>query len=114
MPNQRPTQQQQQNAGSTHRPTSAQPLAPSDQANGQAQHASHGTATSQRDTDKAKTVRERRAQNWLLVIFTGLVVVVTSVYAYFSYGQWDSMDKSVAETRKNRELEYRAYVGAKA
>jgi len=56
---------------------------------------------------------ERRAQNWLLVIFTGLILIVTGVYAYFSYGQWSSMDKTIGETQKSRELEYRAYVGAK-
>ncbi len=42
-----------------------------------------------------------------------MVVLVTSVYAFFSYGQWTTMDKSIEEMRQNRELEYRAYVGVK-
>jgi hypothetical protein len=31
-------------------------------------------------------------QTWLPIIMTGLIFAVTSVYAYFSYGQWTSME----------------------
>lgn len=114
MPNKHPTKQQQSDTTGDHQSSSVQPLEKSNQTNTQAEHATNSTAASQRDKYIANpSVRERRVQNWLLVVFTGLVFAVTTIYAYFSYGQWTSMDKAVEETRQNRELEYRAYVGVR-
>jgi len=53
--------------------------------------------------------QERRS-----VILTALIFVVTCVYSIFSGGQWNDMNKALVETKINRELEYRAYVGTKA
>jgi hypothetical protein len=99
MPNEKPTQQEQR-AATGHNPTSeAQPLAPTD----------HAHPETRDPTDGATS----KAQNWLIVIFTGVIAIATIVYSYFGYGQWTSMDKALTETQKNRELEYRAYISAK-
>src|SRR5260370_31647166 len=63
------------------------------------------------DADKAETAKYRHLQKRIMVlsiIFSGLLLIATSVYAYFAWGQWRSMDNSLIEIRQNRELEYRA------
>jgi hypothetical protein len=108
----------QRQSPQTHHPDQEQPgvtdaLLPSGEARLDAPKPDNRIAARSGDIDHDQSYRERRMQNWLLVIFTGLILVVTAVYAYFSYGQWSSMEHSIEETRKSRELEYRAYVGAK-
>lgn len=67
----------------------------------------------QQQTDSPDKPRSQGVPNWM-VIFIGLIFLVTCVYSIFSYGQWTSMDKALLETRRNRELEYRAYVVVKS
>jgi len=78
---------------------------------------------SPRQNDK-KTRRERFlewANRWssvLLVvvpsIFSGLVLAAILLQAYIYEKQWRSMQASIDETRRNREIEYRAYVVVKS
>ncbi len=62
--------------------------------------------------NKADTPSQNKQNRWVVGL-TALIFLVTCVYSYFSWGQWSSMEKALGETKRNRELEYRAYVGTK-
>lgn len=55
---------------------------------------------------------QQNTNKWM-VRFSGLIFAVTCIYSIFSGGQWQSMSNALDETKINRKLEYRAYVGAK-
>lgn len=42
-----------------------------------------------------------------------VLVIATIVLAFVSYYQWNAMNDALEETKRNRDLEYRAYVGVK-
>src|SRR6267143_108660 len=76
-------------------------------------HAKRATTERQKDEDSPKDQQFRKVNMILMLVFTGALVLVNIVYAYFAGGQWQAMDDSLKEIRQNRELEYRAYIGAR-
>ena len=49
----------------------------------------------------------------LMVILTALMVTTLIFHGWQFQKQWNAMKDSISETRQNRELEYRGYVGIK-
>jgi hypothetical protein len=71
-------------------------------------------ANQSRDDEASAKDRQFRKVNMVLtLIFTGVLALCTAIYVWFAGGQWQAMDASLKEIRINREMEYRAYVGAK-
>jgi hypothetical protein len=73
----------------------------------------NATSAGHGDKDETKERQFRKRITILSIVFSGLLLVATTVYAWFAGGQWQAMDASLKEIRQNRELEYRAYIGAK-
>lgn len=109
MPDHKPSSQEKDSTHGQHQDRPTGLLPETDQSPHQARHARNSEATPQ----KGAYTNQQKTQNWLMVVFTGLIFVVTCVYSYFSWGQWSSMNKALDETEMNRQLEYRAYVGVK-
>lgn len=109
MPNRPPRKRDQNTASEQSANVPARAVIPTNQSSSEASNSGDKIAV----TFDQRHNSHDKIQNWLMVIFTGLILFVTAVYSVFSYGQWDSMDRSIGEAQKSRELEYRAYVGAK-
>jgi len=60
-------------------------------------------------TDKWNSVLQVIVPSILSLMILSAIIVQAVIYHW----QWRSMQASIEETQKNRELEYRAYVGAK-
>lgn len=52
--------------------------------------------------------------NQLMAFFTGLLVLITCIYTYFSSKQWEVTQLSLQEAKLTREIENRAYVNIKS
>lgn len=104
-------EQQQETAGSE----SNRPSAPSadSETEHHRPHSRNAKRESENNEDDAQNRQFRKINMILMLVFTGALVLVNIIYAYFAGGQWTAMGDSLKETRINRELEYRAYVGAK-
>ena len=85
------SQQQQRGAsGESH-----SSVAPSVDHEAQRQEPHSGNATSESESNKSdsKDRQFRKINMVLMLVFTGALVLVNIIYAYFAGGQWTAMDK---------------------
>lgn len=78
-------------------------------------HAEHraDTGKGKHKVTKNGGPKESRA-NQLMAFFTGLLVLITCIYTYFSSKQWEVTQLSLQEAKLTREIENRAYVNIKS
>lgn len=74
----------------------------------------NATSAGHGNEDETKERQFRKRITILSIVFSGLLLVATSIYTWFAAGQWDVMNDSLKEAKRGSELEYRAYVGVKS
>jgi hypothetical protein len=57
--------------------------------------------------------KEKPAAIWIPVLLSAVSLIIAWTYSRYEKSQWESMQASNEEVRRNRELEYRAYVTVK-
>lgn len=68
-------------------------------------------APAQRVRNQRRRARaQKRLQVWTPIILSALVFFVTSVYTFFSYQQWQTMDQQWQTMEKSLQVAQRAYV----